>query len=184
MFENFASSALPPPASFASRVTRFVFSVTGLKPPPEPTSRSTPAAAASWSCASTVSCASIAACTVRLGGRQNFSRSRNHRPNRKTTIGRNRLRTNHATIVISGIDRKQIWPSPTLVFVGGSPGVNLSDERGGCSIDTGLSAPTGRLAAAAASAGKSGSFTWIGRFAVPTGSNGAATRNASVGSLQ
>ena len=36
------------------------------------------------------------------------------------TIGRNRFSTNQATIVISGIARKQICPSPTLPLVGGT----------------------------------------------------------------
>ena len=119
-----------------------------------------------------------------LGGMQNFSRSMNQRPNRKTTIGRNRLRTNQATIVISGIARKQIWPSPTLPELGGRAGVELQRRARAAATSAPGERADGFDAAAAASVGKSGSWTLTGRCAVPTGSKCAASRNGSVGRLQ
>src|SRR5262249_49134004 len=44
-----------------------------------------------------------------LGGMQNLRASKNHRLKTSTTSGRKMLSTNIATIVMSGMEKKQIW---------------------------------------------------------------------------
>src|SRR4051812_44022998 len=121
--------------------------------------------------------------TATDGGQQNFSRSSHHSWNAKTTTGRNNESTNVATIVISSIAKLHVSavspptePSPGPGILPSGPDDSCEPAgRSNCTPPAGLPLP-----ARAASAVKSGSRTWIRRFAVPEGSKKAASRNGTV----
>ena len=106
---------------------------------------------------------------------QKRSASKNHRLNSSTTIGRNRLSTKLAMMVMSGIEKKQIAGPPMLPLLGMLPSVLLCSCCG-CTKRTGENWPMGRVAACAASSARFGIWIVTGRLDVPTRSNCGARR--------